>query len=469
MSGLLAGAAKAVITPPVGLHMGAWGLRQGRSNGVHDDLYAKALVLENGGVRVGLVALDVAGIHREILLHIKERVLELSGIGASNLLVNSTHNHTTPAFLNAIPDELETYARHFAEVVAGTVYEASRKLAPALVGFGWGDLAGYTVNRQYPDRPVDTVVGVLRVDGEDGAPLARVINFACHNLCVGGQYLLWSADFTGVACDYVEAQDPGVVCLFLAGAGGDVHPFDWWLGNTESTRMETFEDAAELGGALGEEAARVSASITPEGEASIGAVARTIDLPRHRVSWSLEAARLQHEALVEELGEYRGETWAPGTNTAVAGMLNPAIYGNGMTQARLAENQEKPPIKADLQAFRIGGLRISASPGELFNELGTEIKEGGGRDRTWVASYSSDYVGYISTRQPHEEIAQVPLEEIVDQTRYRRYYGTTTSPFAPEAGEKVVAESIALLTELDERISRGDAEARGSGDRDRMT
>ena len=93
-------------------------------------------------------------------------------------------------------------------------------------------------------------------------------------------------------------------------------------------------------------------------------------------------------------------------------------------------------------------MRISASPGELFNELGVQIKDGGGRDSTWVASYSSDYIGYVSTRLPHDETAVIPLEEIVDQTRHRRYYGTTTSPFAPEAGELLVRESIALLGEL---------------------
>ena len=448
MSELLAGAAKAVVTPPVGYHMGAWGLRQGRSTGVHDDLYVKALVLANGRERIALVAMDVAGVTKGILENIQSRVTELTGISASHLLVNSTHNHTTPDFMNDVPEELAVYARHFADVAAGAVYEASESLTAAAAGFASGDLPGYTVNRQYRERPVDTSVGVLRVDGVDGSPIARVINFACHNLCVGGQYLDWSADFTGVACDHVELADAGSVCLFISGAGGDVHPFDWWFGNTESEHMETFEDAAELGLALGEEALNILERTAVSRGIKIAAAAKTIEMPRQLVAWTAEAARRQHEVLLEELGVYRGETWAVGTNTATAGMLNPVVYGNGRTQMLLAENQEKPPIRADLQAFLIGDLRISASPGELFNELGIQIKDGGGRDSTWVASYSSDYIGYISTRLPHEETAVIPLEEIVDQTRHRRYYGTTTSPFAPEAGELLVRESIALLGEL---------------------
>ena len=447
MSGqLLAGAAKVVVTPPVGYHMGAWGLRQGRSNGVHDDLYARALVLESSGTRIAMVAMDVAAITRGILKDVQDRVEELTGIPASHLLVNSTHNHTTPDFINEIPDELGVYAMHFAHAVAGAVFEAASDMSPARLGHGTGDLPGLTVNRQYRDREVDTLVGVLRVDHIDGTPLARVVNFACHNLCVGGQYLLWSADFTGVTCDVIEAENPDAIAMFISGAGGDVHPFDWWFGNTESTRMETFDDAAELGVALAEEAERVRAEIATTSEVALAAVAKTIGLSRQQVAWTA-AARQQHEVLVEELGAYSGETWAIGTNTATAGMLNPALYGNGATQLRLAENQSKPMIRADLQAFRIGDLRISASPGELFNELGSEIKRGAGGD-TWVASYSSDYIGYISTRQPHEETAIIPLNEIVDQSRHRRYYGTTTSPFAPEAGELIVAESLALIAEL---------------------
>ena len=179
---LMAGAASAVVTPPVGYHMGAWGLRQGRSTGVHDDLFAKALVLENDEVRLAIVAMDVAGITRTILEEIQATVLELTGIPASHLLVNSTHNHTTPDFINTIPEELETYAKHFADVVAGTVLEAATHMSPATAGHGWGDLPGMTINRQYKERSIDTGVGVLRVDHADGTPLARLINFACHNL-----------------------------------------------------------------------------------------------------------------------------------------------------------------------------------------------------------------------------------------------------------------------------------------------
>ena len=42
----------------------------------------------------------------------------------------------------------------------------------------------------------------------------------------------------------------------------------------------------------------------------------------------------------------------------------------------------------------------------------------------------------------------MPVDEIVDQNRYRRFYGTTTSPFAPEAGELLVDAAAKLLKTL---------------------
>ena len=449
MSGLLAGVAKAIITPPVGYPMGAWILRQGLSTGVHDHLYARALALDDGSQRTAIVSLDVTGITKETLEDIRAAVERLTGIPATPLMVSSTHNHTSPDVFRSVTPELGLYARYMAEQVAGAVYEAVKSMKPAAAGFAWGDLPGVTVNRQYKDRPVDTSVGVLRIDRADGVPLARLVNFACHNLVVGGQYLLWSADFTGVACDFIEAAHPGAVCLFISGAGGDVHPFDWWMGNTESTRMHTFDDAEELGRRLGAVAVETLERASVQREVPLAVASRTIMMPRQRVPWTAQEAEQMHLELKGRYGTYSRETWPEGTNTSVAALCNPAVYGTGSAQVALARDQDKPPVPAELQAFRIGDLRIACNPGELFNELGVQIKAGAGRETTWVASYCNDYIGYISTPSPYEDIADVRLEEIVSQGEYRRFYGTTTSPFAPRAGEELVAAVIDLVAELD--------------------
>ena len=444
---LKAGAARATVTPPVGYTMGAWGLRQGRSTGVHRDLFARAVVLDDGRSQVALVSMDVCGIPAEIVKAVRARVERLTGIPPSHLLLNSTHNHTTPDFLLGIPTELGVYAAMFAELVAGAVSEASNRLQPASIGFGQGALPGWTVNRQYRERPVDTGVGVMTINATGARPIARVVNFACHGVCDGGQYLEWSGDFAGEMSATLEAWYPGCVALMVQGAAGDIHPFDWWFGNWESRHMHTHEDTASFGRALAAEAARVAESCEMKRNAALAAVSDSVPLPRRKVSWTVRQAEEVHRKLKKDLGPYRGDTWPDGTTTAIAAMRVPALYGSGANELRLAQDQEKPPVQATVQAIRIGQLRISVSPGELFNELGHEIKERGGPG-VWVASYSYEYAGYISTRKPHEAIAQVPLDQIVDQDKYRRYYGTTTSPFSAEAGEALVDACVELVKEV---------------------
>jgi hypothetical protein len=72
--------------------------------------------------------------------------------------------------------------------------------------------------------PMDPEIGVLRVDRNDGRPLAVVFNFAGHpygGVPSGGV----TADFPGFACRVIEeALGHGVVALFLQGAAGDITP-----------------------------------------------------------------------------------------------------------------------------------------------------------------------------------------------------------------------------------------------------
>jgi neutral ceramidase len=448
MAALKAASAKAIITPPVGHRMGQWGLRQGRSRGVHRHLYARALALDDGQTQLAIVTIDVVGISHDILERIRANVAGLTGVTTERLLVSSTHNHTTPDQMRGVPAELGPYAAVLTESVAGAVYEAFSRLEPARLGIGSGDLAGWTVNRQYPRRPVDTSVGVLRVDSAAGRPIARVVNFACHGVCDGGQYLEWSGDLPGAMSAALEDWYPGSTGLFLQGAAGDVHPFDWWFGNWKSKHMHTHEDTEIFGRTLAAEAARIAERCATKRAVRLAGAHGTVALPRRRVSWTVAQAEALHRRLVAELGTYRGDTWPKGTTTAIAALRFPQLYGSGANELRLAEDQAKPPVPAELQAMRIGDLLISGSPGELYNELGQSLKQRLDPGATWVASFCNDYVGYISTRQPHDEIAGVPVDQIVDQGRYRRYYGTTTSPFAPEAGEKLVDAAAGLLKQI---------------------
>lgn len=445
MPQLSAGTAKTVITPPIGYRMGQWGLRQGRSTGVYRDLFARTLVLSADENRLAIVSLEVCGIPKPTMTEIQRKVSALTGIPAESLLVNSTHNHTAPDILLGIKPDWRVYTDYLTDLVAGSVYEASKAMRPAVAGHASGALKGWTVNRQYKDRPVDNEVGVLRIDEPDETPIARIVNFAAHGVCDGGQYLEWSGDFSGELSSAIEEIEPGAVGIHLQGAAGDIHPFDWWFGNLESEHLHTHEDTAKFGEAIAREALKVSVEIETTRDVTLGSSASSLELPRRKVPWTVEEAQQLHDRLKKGLGSYSRDVWPESTTTANAAENHPELYGTGRNELTLAQNQSLPPVEIEAQALRIGDLLISAHPGEMFNELGLAIKEGAPGERPWVASYSSEYIGYVSTREPYDELVGVPLDELVDMKRFRRLYGTTTSPFAPEAGEMLADSAITLL------------------------
>ncbi len=444
----LAGAAKAVITPPVGYPIGNWGLRQGVARGVHRDIHARSVVFKHDDTALAIVSLEIAGLTAETVQAIKARIFQVAAISADNVLLNFTHNHTSPDTIISLPKEWVTWTTWLADQVAGCVFNALNQAVPSKVGSGLGSFNGWTVNRQYPDKPIDTELGVMRVDDDAGRPIARLVNFACHGVADGGQYLEWSGDFAGEMSADIESRLPGSVAVYLQGAAGDIHPFDWWFGNTASEHLHTHEDTELFGRTLAKAALAVADDVSVAADVPLAVATAPVQLPRHQVNWSLSDALANRERLREDLGSYTGETWLEGTTTSNSAEHHPEHYGGGNNEVSLAQNQNQPSVAVAIRGFRIGDTLISAHAGELFNELGSAIKQAFPENRPWIASYCDEYIGYISTRQPHEEIADIPLSEIVDMKKYRRYYGTTTSPYAPEAGGALVAIAVDVLKAL---------------------
>ena len=95
---LRAGAAQVVITPEKGAPMAGY-YNSRMAEGTHDDLYAKALVLEADQVKVALVACDVISLPREITEQARQIVQQKTGITADHVMISATHYHTGPVIL----------------------------------------------------------------------------------------------------------------------------------------------------------------------------------------------------------------------------------------------------------------------------------------------------------------------------------------------------------------------------------
>lgn len=234
-----AGIGRRIITPRVGVPLVGYGNRASVSRGVHDDLQARAVVIDDGAMQIALCSIEMLWLRKEEMAAIRSAVTARCGLADANIFLFCTHTHSGPA--GHLPDQWDF---SLVERIAEAVVEAYETRAPARVGFGFGQLFGYNINRRWLNRPADPSVGVMRVDREDGTPLALLGNYACHAVVLGYDNYLISGDWPGYSSRLLEAAlGGGAVALLSQGGAGDVNP----LTETVRQRLAAGHPVAAIG------------------------------------------------------------------------------------------------------------------------------------------------------------------------------------------------------------------------------
>jgi neutral ceramidase len=284
MGSLRAGAAKADISPTKDM----FPLNAGQLYGsVHDPLYARALVLDNGSAKVALISADSTQLPGGDEL-IQAVTTEL-GIPPEHLVLNATHDHNAPTGgvrgVEGGGQNANQRAPYFAILKKGIVEaarQANARLQPARIGFGRGK-AYVNTNRDQkigegyhmgysPEGPSDKTVAVIEVTTLSSEPIAIYANYAVHGVVMyrthtrDGQIQI-TGDLPGWASNYVEDRlKNNVVALWTPGAAGDQNPM--FMANYNQDAPDVYDEGA-AGWAildvqarrLGEEIVRVTKNI----------------------------------------------------------------------------------------------------------------------------------------------------------------------------------------------------------------
>ena len=212
-AGWQAGASAVSLTPTEPIWMAGYAARTRPSEGVRQDIWAKALALrdDNNNTAV-VVTLDLVGVRRRMAEAIAASVQKKHGIPRERVWFNASHTHSAPLVgdnssyqLGEYTDKqrpvIQRYAGKVAADIEAAIDKAIAALAPATLHFDQG-LAGFAVNRrrvghrEYPG-PVDHDVPVLSVRGMDGQLRAVLFGYACHNTVLG-DYMI-NGDYAGYA------------------------------------------------------------------------------------------------------------------------------------------------------------------------------------------------------------------------------------------------------------------------------
>lgn len=409
---LTAGAATVDVTPPKGCPMAGYYSARG-AEGTHDPLLAKALVLETDGVKVALVSLDLITTRRETVEEARKLIEKQAGVPGKNVMIAATHSHTGPVLSDGSPIN-EAFgggnklAKDYAAALPGKIAEAVKKAddarKPAKASFGAGTEDGLAFNRRFhmtdgsvgwnpgkknpkivrPAGPTDPSVPVVLFETDEKLPkpIAVYVNFAMHLDTVGG--MEYSADYPYTLSKALAAAlGDGVVTVFATGCCGDINHI-----NVNSDKPQKGHgEAARIGTRLAAEVLRTLDSLKPvEGALRVSSETVELALPAVTADDALAAKRVLADL-------EKGAKPAPKFLDQVQAFKVLDVGG------RLGK-----PYPVEVQVIALGDdLAWVSLPGEIFVELGLQIKRGSPFKQTMIAELANGSIGYIPTRVAYSE------------------------------------------------------------------
>ena len=374
-----AGFGKWELTPPMGVELAGYGYYLGRcALSVRDPLYARAVMIENAGIRQLVISCDLLGLSKAVCAEVFSHA-EKWGIPAERVIIVSIHTHTGPCikYHEGCGFVDDAYVATVGGLICRAVDEAAADLAEVTaLEQAFAPFEGdHIYNRTVADGPVDRFVRGFALRRGEAAPIC-MINAACHGV-FRGRVTAVSADFAGEVNRLMEAQ--GCKSIYLNGLCGDIDPY-------KPTDARLNEFAQIVVDAFGKE--------------------------RKALPLTMESGRLPFTLRLTSVteGEIRG---AAAHAVEIAG-------GPDKPAARVALTWEKEML-AKLSTLRdteeitskyliLGGVPVLALPFEGFTMIGQEVRDALNRQDGLMLGCGEELLGYLPTRDDIAREAYAALE-----------------------------------------------------------
>lgn len=420
---LKAGAALSNITPFLdGGIVGNFGIPP-EAKYIHDELYAKCLVLDDGHEQIAIVIVDNLSINREVFDHARDLIHQHTGIKKGHILMAATHTHSSVS-ASSVGDErmnynygkpLDEYQLFVARRISDGVRRAVYNKEPARIGWGSVQVPQHVFNRRWimkpgsdvpnpfggqdkarmnpgvgnpdllePAGPTDPEVYFVSVQSVDGRPLALLANYSLHY--VGGiprDHI--SADYFGVFAEQMtrllDQTHTGFVAMLSNGTSGDINNINF---RGPAEKMGAYQKMQIVARDVAQAVYQKYQQISYQTDVKLGAVTSELTLQVRKPTPEILARARQVVANPEGLTLYHS--------------LEPTYA------KRAIQMQERWPEKIDIvmQTLRIGELAIAAIPFETFAETGLEIKKKSPFPSTFTIELANGNYGYLPTPEQHE-------------------------------------------------------------------
>lgn len=405
---LQAGFSKISISPSIGAPLAGFAARQGVCEGIHDDLFARALVIEKNEKAIAFVSLDLLAVSSEFVEGVRENIECRTGIRKDAVMIAATHTHAGPVTISTFFNPNETldnnYMERLAKAIEDSVTKAFEEKFPARIGVGSGFVSGIGVNRRTPDKlPIDEEIGIIKVEDLQGKTQAVFINYACHPTVLGSNNLLATGDFPYFTVEKIE-QSTGGFAMFVNGTQGNIS-----MGHSSElsaigiiTPGRTFEHAEELGHKLADAALEALPSIETSENVEVSSVTIPFPLPLKKYPSPTETAKALQKA-EEYLQSLDGNN---GQNAVELDKLlrakSDALYAS-IENFYAAETEKFTDhiMEIELQGIRIGDAIFIAVPAEVFVEIGLQLKKYAPQ-KTYIVGIANGYIGYLPTRESYK-------------------------------------------------------------------